>query len=70
MKSLLLMFMAFFMVMLVLIFHHWALESRATECSALLHGFNDGTIVPLTDDASIEIGACLLQFKQPLGGGE
>jgi hypothetical protein len=45
-------------------------ESRATHCSQLLHGFNDGTIVPLTDDASVEIGACLLQFNQPLGGGE
>jgi hypothetical protein len=45
-------------------------EDRAMECSKLLHGYKDGTIVPLTDDASLEIGACLLQFKQPLGGGE
>ena len=44
-------------------------EARAQECSELLHGYEDGTIVPLTDSASVEIGACLLQFNQPLGGG-
>ena len=67
MKPLLILFMAFLMALALLLLHHWALESRATECSALLHGYGAGTIVPLTLDASVEIGACMLQFNQPIG---
>lgn len=67
MKPLLLLFMAFFMALILITFHHWALESRATQCSQLLHGYEAGTIVPLTKDASVEIGACMLQFNQPIG---
>lgn len=38
-------------------------KHRATECSEMLHGTVEAT--------SIEVGACLLQFNQPLTtGGE
>ena len=41
---------------------------RAVECSQMLHGYKAGTLVPITEDASVEIGACLLEFNQPLTG--
>ena len=47
--------------------HHVMAAARAMECSAMLHGVEEGTLVPLTKDASIEIGACMLQFNQPIG---
>ncbi len=39
-------------------------KRRATECSELLHKVGNDTLTPLTEDASVEIGACLLQFHQ------
>ena len=50
--------------------NHTLAESRAMHCSRILHGYSAGTLVPLTKHASIEIGACLLQFNQPLATGE
>ena len=41
---------------------------RATLCSRILHKVGNGTLVPITEDASVEIGACLLQFNQQLTG--
>ena len=43
-------------------------RNRAVECSQMLHGYQAGTLVPITEDASVEIGACLLEFNQPLTG--
>ena len=43
-------------------------EQRAVYCSTILHRYQAGTLVPITEDASVEIGACLLQFNQPLTG--
>ena len=46
----------------------YVVERRATECSELLHKVSNDTLSPLTEDASVEIGACLLQFNQSLTG--
>jgi hypothetical protein len=43
-------------------------RGRAVECSRLLHEVREGTKVPLHKDASVEIGACLLQFNQQIAG--
>ena len=41
---------------------------QAVHCSRILHGYKEGTLIPLTEDASVEIGACLLRFNQQLTG--
>ena len=48
--------------MVTLLLHYVAEKGRATECSKMMHG-----TIPAT---SIDIGACLLQFNQPLVTGD
>lgn len=71
MKLLTLTFMAFLLLLILVITSHMVARgmaiTRARECSEMLHGYAEGTLVPLTKDASVEIGACLLQFNQPIG---
>jgi len=54
------------MAIVIIEYASWVATDKATECSRLLHGYADGTMVPITEDASIEIGACVLLYGLPL----
>ena len=60
-SSLVLLSAAAIMLALTVNAHHDMAEARATECSEMLH--------ETIEASSIEVGACLLQFNQPLVTG-